>query len=72
MNELLDFIAYMLSPSSRGWKSWISLPQCIKGQWGWGIQFAAASVTLCFNQMDKEEPLADAQTDWNFREEEEK
>lgn len=27
------------------------------------IQFATASVTLCFNQMDKKESLTDAQTD---------
>ena len=27
------------------------------------IQFAAASVTLCFNQMDRKESLTDAQTD---------
>lgn len=27
------------------------------------IQFTAASVTLCFNQMDMKESLTDAQTD---------
>ena len=27
------------------------------------IQFATASMTLCFNQMDKKESLTDAQTD---------